>query len=110
MLSKEYRLPSHTKLLKPFFFKSSLFTVKYVANNLPSSRFAFIVTKKKEKRAVYRNRIRRVFRSCVEEARLRIVEGYDMLFFLESGIIDKQREELLQELENFLESRDLLRT
>ena len=108
MLAREYRLPATTKLLNARFSKSSLFGVKYASNNLQVSRFAFVVRKSVDKRSVVRNRIRRVFRSCVEELRESIVPGYDMLFFLEKGIIDKQQKDLCQELKTFLEQKDLI--
>jgi len=108
MLTREYRLPATTKLIHARFSKSSLFGVKYISNNLQVSRFAFVVRKSVDKRAVVRNRIRRVFRSCVEELRESIVPGYDMLFFLEKGIIDKQQKDICQELKTFLEQKHLI--
>ena len=61
-----------------------------------------------DKRSVIRNRIRRVFRSCIEELLGEIVPGYDMLFFLEKGIIDNTREEMLKEISRTLEKNGLL--
>jgi ribonuclease P protein component len=108
MLAREYRLPATTKLSQAHFAKTELFGVKYAANNLAVCRFAFVVRKSVDKRAVARNRIRRLFRSCVEELRGQIVPGYDMLFFLEKGIIDKQQAELCKELQAFLQQKHLI--
>jgi ribonuclease P protein component len=108
MLAREYRLPATTKLTRAHFTKIELFSIKYAANSLSISRFAFVVRKSTDKRAVARNRIRRIFRSCVEELREKIVPGYDMLFFLEKGIMDKQQKDLCQELHSFLQQKHLI--
>jgi len=108
MLAREYRLPATTKLSQARFGRIAFFSVKYAKNELPSSRFAFIVRKTVDKRAVVRNRIRRVFRSCIEELQEQIIPGYDMLFFLEKGIMDVTRAELLKEVTTFLEGARLV--
>jgi ribonuclease P protein component len=108
MLSREYRLPATTKLTRAQFAKTEVFGIKYAQNGLTVSRFAFVVRKSVDKRAVARNRIKRVFRSCIEELLEKVVPGNDMLFFLEKGIIDKSQKELCQELEKFLQQKQLL--
>ena len=108
MLAREYRLPATTKLIHATFARSPLFGLKYVKNSLGVSRFAFVVRKSVDKRAVVRNRIRRVFRSCIEELQKQIVPGYDMLFFLEKGIIDITRADLLKEIKKNLDEKRLL--
>jgi ribonuclease P protein component len=108
MLSKEFRLPASTKLSHTRFFRNSFFGVKYAKNDLSVSRFGFVVKKSVDKRAVVRNRIRRLFRSCIEELKERVDPGYDMLFFLEKGIIDKKQSDLCQELEAIFRQQKLL--
>lgn len=108
MLSREYRLPATTKLLHARFVRNPLYGMKYAQNNLGVSRFAFVVRKAVDKRAVARNRIRRVFRSCIEELLDQIVPGYDMLFFLEKGIIDKQQQDLCEEIRTALQQKQLI--
>lgn len=107
MLSKEYRLPSNTRLQNARFLKTSLFAVKVSKNGLDQSRFAFLVRKTVDKRAVKRNRIRRVFRSCIEQMPEVLKSGYDMLFFLERGIMDKSRDDLYEELKTFFKEKNL---
>ena len=108
MLPREYRLPATTKLSHSRYLKTSLFAVKYAQNEMSVSRFAFVVRKSVDKRAVARNRIRRVFRSCIEQLSEQIISGYDMLFFLEKGIIDVTRDELLGEIGKALSEKGLL--
>lgn len=110
MLPKEYRLPSNTRLVKPHFFRTPLFAVKISQTDLPQNRFAFLVRKTVDKRAVVRNRIRRLLRSCIEELIEQIPSGYDMLFFLEKGIMEKSQKELRLELKAFLKQKGLLKT
>ena len=109
MLSQPNRLPSSQRLLKSKFKKTPLFSVKYAQNDLAVSRFGFVVRKTVDKRAVVRNRIRRVFRSCIEEKLQTLATGYDMLFFLEKGIMDKSHDEVSNKLELLLSEEKLLR-
>ncbi len=109
MLAQSHRLPATTRLTHSKFYKSPLFSVKYTKNDLTVSRFAFLVRKTVDKRAVVRNRIRRVFRSCIEEQLTAISPGYDMLFFLEKGIIDKKQADLCQIMQQLLKERKLMK-
>lgn len=108
MLSHQYRLPATTKLNHPRFIRTSLFSVKYASSGLTISRFAFVIKKTADKRAVIRNRIRRVFRSCIEELLVEITPGYDMLFFLEKGIMEVTRDSLLIEIRKMLERNNIV--
>jgi ribonuclease P protein component len=108
MLPQQYRLPATTKLTHSRFVKTPLFAVKFAKNNLDVSRFGFVVRKTVDKRAVVRNRIRRVLRSCIEEQRTEIAVGYDMLFFPEKGIMDKKQAELCQILQQLWIQQKLL--
>ena len=108
MLARENRLPATVKLPRAGFAKTELFSVKYSVNNLPHSRFAFVVRKSVDTRAVVRNRIKRLFRSCIESRLDKISVGYDMLFFLEKGIINKQQADLCIEIHAFLQQKRLI--
>lgn len=71
------------------------------------SRFGFTVKKSVDKRAVVRNRARRVLRSCIEELLENIASGYDMLFMLEKGIIGKDREEIFELTKKIFNEKEL---
>lgn len=109
MLSQPYRLPATIRLQQSKFFKKQLFAIKYAPNDLDVSRFGFVVRKTVDKRSVVRNRIKRVFRSCIEEHLQSIRPGQDMLFFLEKGIMDKSRDEICQLLMQALRKKKLVR-
>jgi ribonuclease P protein component len=109
MLSQPYRLPATKLLTNSRYLKTPFYGVKYAPNTLEISRFAFVVRKKVDKRAVVRNRIRRVLRSCIEEQLEAIKPGYDMIFFLEKGIMDKKQADLCQIVLQSLRDRNLLK-
>lgn len=109
MLAQPYRLPSTTRLRQSKFVKKQQFAFKYAPNGLDVSRFGFVVRKTVDKRSVVRNRIKRVFRSCIESEMQRINPGYDMLFFPERGIMDKSRDEVCQLLMQSLKEKNLVR-
>lgn len=78
-----------------FFFRAG-------KNNLPYSRFAFTVSKKIDKRATARNKLRRLLSSCLEKIFTKIVPGYDMLFIIKKDMVDKERKEILERVIFFL--------
>ncbi|HZE86761.1 MAG TPA: ribonuclease P protein component [Methylomirabilota bacterium] len=109
MLQKQNRLPAHTKLHHPFSFTTPLFILKVSNNGLQTSRFAFVIRKALDKRATERNRMRRVFRSCIETMLDELKEGKDMLFLLKKGILEMRHEDLYNEVHTFLRERQLLK-
>lgn len=109
MLKKINRLPATQKLKSPTFTKTHFFVLKIAKNESEVNRFAFVVKKTLDKRAVGRNRVKRLLRSCVEEMLENMKVGYDMLFLLEKGIIDKRREEIFNSLKSTLTERKLLK-
>jgi ribonuclease P protein component len=108
MLQKQFRLPPTVRLLHPKTRKKSVFICKYADNGLPYNRYGFIIRKAVEPLASHRNRIRRLVRSCIEELHPELKAGYDMLFLLEKGIIEKTRETLLQEVSQLFHEEQLL--
>lgn len=100
-------MPASQKPKNATYFKSAFFSLRITKNNLANNRYGFVVKKALDKRAVVRNRIRRVFRSCIEEMNDDIKNGYDMLFVLEKGIIGKVREEVFRDLDKFLTEKKL---
>lgn len=108
MLKKQYRLPANTRLHHPSLARSPFFFLKIAKNDLSYNRFGFVVKKSIDKRATRRNRLKRLLRSCIEELFGQIHSGYDMLFFLEKGIIGKRRDEIYQELRQILTEQRLI--
>lgn len=105
MLKKLYRLPAGQSIHKPSYYKSPYFIAKFSKNYIDVSRFGFVVRKALDKRAVERNRLKRLIRSCLEEELDKIQSGWDMLFVIEKGIIGKERFEIKLEVRKYLSSK-----
>lgn len=108
MLAQPHRLPATVIFKHSKYRRTPLFGMKFMKNDLTQSRFGFIVRKTVDKRSVYRNRIKRVFRSGIEQHLSEIASGYDMLFFLEKGIIEKSSDEVWQKLHLLLKEEKLI--
>jgi ribonuclease P protein component len=81
LLPKNYRLPSHLipqVLRKGKRFSSDNFTLVIKKVSGQSSRFAFIVPIKFDKRAVCRNRLKRQMREAVRTSLEKIKPGYNI--------------------------------
>ncbi len=108
MLKKENRLAelnktSLNKISTPFF------NLGVSQNREDKNRFAFIVSKKIDKRAVIRNKTKRKVRSVVEEMFEKIKKGNDFIFYLKSGAVKAQREEILSQVRETFSKNKLLK-
>lgn len=94
MLKRKYRLSFR---LKPKFqrtFKTPYFVLKAANNNLSYNRFGFMVSKRIDKKAVVRNKIKRLIRGGIEEFSKDLKEGHDMVFIAAKNAISASREEI----------------
>lgn len=82
MLARQYRLPSSISLRNASTSREDFFIIKSQKNSYTYNRYGFVVSKAIDKSAVVRNRLRRVFRSCIEGAWLEKGAGRDILFIL----------------------------
>ena len=101
MLKRENRL-TLVGLSNPKNIFTPLFSLKIAKNDQNLNRFAFIVSKKIDKRAVIRNSLKRKLRSCIEEIFDNIQKGHDFVFYPKSLLIKTEREEALKELKKTL--------
>jgi ribonuclease P protein component len=101
MFSKKLRLPSSIKFLSKPFFTNDFCIIKVRKNNLGFNRYAFIISKRVDKRATARNRAKRRTRSYFEKIHPKINKGYDILVIGKSNIINKTFKEISINLENF---------
>ena len=109
MFARRYRLPAYIRFPRSSAVVTTDYILKLTQNNLSYSRFGFIVRKALDKRSTRRNRVKRQLRSCVEELQNQILPGYDMLFLLKQGIMEKEREQMFKELLKLLEKNQLIR-
>lgn len=108
MFARKFRLPPTIKLTNSLFLNSQSFTLKYGENKLPTNRYGFIVSKQIDKRATVRNRIKRQFRVCIEKIHKRMSTGYDMLFVLKKSALDKNLDQLCEEISTAFLNKQLL--
>jgi len=107
MLPKIYRLPASQ-------FQSVFRTGKrihvddltYVIQKTTEkvSRFAFVVSKKVAKRAVDRNRIKRMLRESIHNLLPSIQPGYDIIFMVKNNFADKTSKEITTRISDLFRS------
>jgi ribonuclease P protein component len=100
MLKKQNRLSKITKTKENKLFTSPLFNLRISDNKENKTRFAFIVSKKIDKRAVIRNRTKRVLRSAVEEIIEKLKIGKDIVIISKKALVPEQAKEVLATLES----------
>ena len=109
MLAKERRLPVKTKIGKGAVFSTPFFTVRIGKNNERISRFAFIVNKAVDKRAVIRNKTKRRLRGFVEKEYNNIEPGYDFLFKAKKGLLEIKKEDLYETIVEIFKKEKLVK-
>lgn len=107
MLKKENRLIS-VRLSSSKNISTPQFILKIAKNDQNLNRFAFIVSKKIDKRAVVRNSLKRKLRSCIEEVFDNIQKGYDFVFYPKQSAIKAERSEILKEITGVLAKGKLI--
>lgn len=84
-----------------------LFSAKYSESGGSSKRLAFVVAKKVDKRAVVRNRVKRLFRSSAQEL-LGDIKSLDIIFYVKKEALSKSRDEILSAMKGTLLKNNLL--
>lgn len=103
MLAKQYRysfkkgLPKHT-LSTPFF------TLRYGLSSVDRVQCAVVVSKKVNKKAVGRNKVKRRFMHALQQVVKNKDDAYSFVFFLKKGIQDMKQEEMKQEIQKVLKT------
>jgi ribonuclease P protein component len=108
MLSKDYRIRKQKDFDRVFsdkgtFFSQGALSIKVIANDLDCSRFGFIVSNRVSKKAVARNRIKRLLREAVRLKWVEVKSGMDAVIMVRSDIstqnladVDKAVDSLLK--------------
>ena len=99
MLKRENRLSKITKKTDEKKHFSPLFNVRISDNKEGKVRFGFIVSKKIDKRAVVRNRTKRVLRAAAEGF-LKELVGKDIVVVSKKSLSFKEKEEVSREFKN----------
>jgi ribonuclease P protein component len=78
--------------------RSKYFFLRVLENGSPDTRMGFVVSKKVSKKAVERNRIKRLFREAIRLDLAKIKPGYDLVFIVLNNAKDKEFEEIREEI------------
>lgn len=104
MLKKQNRLGRLTRKNKDKIFTFPLFNLRVSDNGEKTIKFAFIVSKKIDKRAVIRNRTKRVLRSAAEEVIKKLKIGKNIVIVSKKALKPEQKEEVRGTLETILKN------
>jgi len=77
-------------------------TLIIVKTKEPISRFGFVISKKTAKRAVDRNRIKRILRESIHHLLPTIPTGLDYMFIAKQNFAEKHTADIEQEIKNLL--------
>ena len=76
-------------------FNTPLFSVSLAKSKIPGNiRFGFVLSNKISKRAVDRNRAKRILREVAMEKLKRFPPGFDIVFFSKRSLIGRSYEEV----------------
>lgn len=109
MLKKKNRLPKEARVKSGNRFSSKFFLIVTIRNGKSFSRFGFVVSKKIDKRASSRNRIKRQLRFCIEKNLDKIIEGVDMLFIARKEIVGANTKEISFCMEDIFKKEGFLK-
>jgi len=105
MLKKQNRLGRLTRKKGDHLFTFPLFNIRVSDNGEKTTKFAFIVSKKIDKRAVVRNRTKRVLRSAAEEMIGKLKTGKDVLVVSKKALFPEQKGETLKIMETAIKNK-----
>lgn len=113
MLPKKYRLLSDYDFRrlrsKGRRFNSSFFALVVAkAKDASSLRFGFVVSTKLDKRATVRNRLKRILREVIRERLPRFKNGFDVAFYIRSGMVRKTYAQVAAEVDYLLSKTPLI--
>jgi len=99
MFKKGLRLPKSIRFTKENQISSNFFLIKIAENKTESKRFGIVVSRRIDKRAVIRNKIKRQIRRCIKENEKYVPTGKDMLVIVKPKIKDRKTKEICESVE-----------
>ena len=109
MFKRENRLVGGVRFKNSYSFSVAQFVLKERENGLLLNRFGIVVSKKIDKRAVVRNKIKRIFRDALLNLNKNMMSGHDILFIAKTGILSKTEEENQLSIKSALEKAGLMK-
>jgi ribonuclease P protein component len=113
MLPKQHRLPLRKELKRVQksgkLFQGRLFTLLLAkGDDRKPARFGFIISSKIHKKAVRRNRVRRLLAESIKDLLPTIRDGFDGVFLVKKGIVGKELSEVKNEVRQVFFNAKLL--
>ncbi len=109
MFKRENRLVKNIRFNNSYSIFAPQFILKEKKNELALNRFGIIVSKKIDKRAVTRNKIKRFFRQTLVDLNKNMTSGHDILFIVKTGILSKTEEENRISIKQAIEKAGLIK-
>ena len=102
MLAKKYRLKKDREFKKIYRLgrkiKEDFFVIRYLENNLPYSRFGFVIAKTVIKKATKRNLLKRKISEIIRLNQKKIITGRDIVVLIQYQPPDQKSQELAEKL------------
>jgi ribonuclease P protein component len=114
MLKKDYRLRKKKDFDSVFsnkgsFVSQDFLSMKTVPNELPLSRFGFIVSNKVSKSAVRRNRIKRLLREAIRLHQAQVPPGFDAAILVRADVSAQKLEAVDKAVDSLLKKAGLVK-
>ncbi len=102
MLTKQHRLAK--KNIQPVkdrghYYQTPFFTLVYLTGQKTPSQFAFVLSKRVDKRATVRNKTKRLLAGSVRDLIGQLAEGYWLIFLVKPTAINQPKEVLSSAIE-----------
>jgi len=109
MFKRENRLLGKIRFNNSHNFFCPQFILKTKKNELLLNRFGIVISKKIDKRAVIRNKIKRMLRTILADLDKNMFPGHDILIITRQGILNKTKEENNLLIKNALEKAGIIK-
>ena len=109
MFKRENRLVLKISFNNSHPISSPQFILKEKKNGLLINRFGIVVSKKIDKRAVVRNKIKRIFRNALLGLSKNMMLGHDILFIVKKEALGKTGKEIQLSIKNALEKTGIIK-
>jgi ribonuclease P protein component len=107
MLPKTNRLKRRKDIERVFKmgerFKENFLSLKVIKNNLESSRFAFVVSRRISKKATLRNKVKRKLSELVRFKMKKVKKGIDLILIAAPGLEEKDFREMNEVINKLLQ-------
>lgn len=89
--------------------QSPLFGLVFITQRTGPTRFGIVVSTKISKKAIQRNRAKRIMREILRETLARISPGFDVVFLAKKKIIQATKKEMEDQTKTLLEKAGILK-